>query len=871
MQSKEIRRQFTDLFLSHDHKKISSSSLIPENDPTLLFANAGMNQFKDYFTGRAVPSHRRAVTIQKCVRAGGKHNDLENVGYTARHHTFFEMLGNFSFGDYFKDDAIAFAWEFLTKRLSLPKEKLFITVHNDDDDALQIWHKKMGVPLNHIFKKDNKTNFWEMGEFGPCGPCSEIFYDHGEQYAIPNFKPGPEQDILDDDQRYVEIWNLVFMQFEKDAKGMHALPKPSIDTGAGLERIAAIMQGKYWNYDSDCFLPIIQSLERISGKSYNDKKYQTNFRVVADHIRASTMLITDGVIPSNEGRGYVLRRIIRRAIRHLSELEAPKLSFFKLAKSVFEILGEEYSQNAANLALAEKMLEIEERKFVETLDMGLKFLKEAITREKLDPKLNATLKGDDAFMLYDSFGFPLDLTQAILRDKGLSVDLDRFDHLMKLRREDSKKSWKTTSSVDKSIFFQAQEKFGKTEFLGYSHTTCQAKLLTKIELGEFTALIFDQTTFYAEGGGQVGDTGTIQEEGHVIANVFDSNRPVEGLFAHYSKDADALQEGKSYTLHVDTTKRMLTARNHSATHLLQAALTQVLGGHIKQAGSMVSPERLRFDFTHPNALSKEELRKVEKIVNEKITQYLPVTASVVEKEQAIKRGAVALFGEKYGNQVRVLEIGNVSTELCGGTHVSNTSEIGLFTIISEGSLSAGVRRIEGVTSEKAIERLYRRSDYFAQIEAQLLDVDEKVVSKVAQLLTDNKELRKENQRLDDILTALKGKSLYEKVEKIGQHDLLVTEVPSEIDLRKFSDDFVSNYPDGIAVLASQHEGNANILIRSSKTISGLHCGNVLKQHISHLSGKGGGRPDMAQGSGQSANISAFFAKVAAEVKTVIKK
>ncbi|MBI2521609.1 MAG: alanine--tRNA ligase [Bdellovibrio sp.] len=871
MQSKEIRKQFTNLFLSYGHKKIPSSSLIPENDPTLLFANAGMNQFKDYFTGRAIPSHRRAVTIQKCVRAGGKHNDLENVGYTARHHTFFEMLGNFSFGDYFKDDAIAFAWEFLTKCLSLPPEKLYITVHSDDDDALQIWHRKMGVPLDRIFKKDNKTNFWEMGEFGPCGPCSEIFYDHGEKYAIPNFRPGPGQDILDDDQRYVEIWNLVFMQFEKDANGIHPLPKPSIDTGAGLERIAAIMQGKYWNYDSDCFLPIIHGLEKISGKSYANVKYQTNFRVVADHIRAATMLITDGVIPSNEGRGYVLRRIIRRAIRHMSELEAPKISFHRLAKNVFEILGEEYSQNAANLALAEKMLEIEEKKFLETLDMGLKFLKEAITREKLDSKSNPILKGDSAFMLYDTFGFPLDLTQAILRDKGLHIDTERFDQLMKLRREDSKKSWKTGSSVDKSIFFQALEKFGKTVFHGYMHTECQAKLLTKIDLGEFTALIFDQTPFYAESGGQVGDTGTIQEDGHVIANVFDSNRPVEGLFAHFSKDADALQEGRTYTLKIDQKKRMLTARNHTATHLLQAALTQVLGSHIKQAGSMVSPERLRFDFTHPNALSKEELREVEKIVNEKINLHLPVSASVLEKEQAIKRGAVALFGEKYGAQVRVLEIGKFSTELCGGTHVTNTSEIGLFNIVSEGSLSAGVRRIEALTSERAIERLSRRSDLFAQTETLLVDVEEKVITKIAQLLADNKELRKENQRLDDMLTAIKGKSIYEKVEKIGTSDLLIAEIPSEIDLRKFSDDFVSNYPNGIAILAARQNNGVSILLRTSRVIESLHCGNILKEHIAMLSGKGGGRADMAQGSGRPENLGAFFSKIGAEVKTLVKK
>ncbi|MEK6624899.1 MAG: alanine--tRNA ligase-related protein, partial [Bdellovibrionota bacterium] len=473
------------------------------------------------------------------------------------------------------------------------------------------------------------------------------------------------------------------------------------------------------------------------------------------------------------------------------------------------------------------------------------------------------------------FGFPLDLTQAILRDKNLNVDNERFDNLMKLRREDSKKSWKSAGSVDKSIFFQAKEKFGKTDFQGYTRTTCQAKLLSKIELetelGEFSALIFDQTPFYAESGGQTGDTGIIQEDGHVIANVFDCHKPVDGLFAHFSKDADALQEGKTYTLSIDSKKRMLTARNHSATHLLQAALTQVLGGHIKQAGSMVSSERLRFDFTHPTALSKEELREVEKIVNEKINQHLPVNASVVEKEQAIKRGAVALFGEKYGNQVRVLEIGNVSTELCGGTHVTNTSEIGFFSIVSEGSLSAGVRRIEGLTSENAIERLAHRSDFFAQIEALLSDVDEKVITKLVHLVAEHKELRKDHQRLDNILTALKGKALYEKIEKVGTHDLLIAEVPSEIDLRKFSDDFVSNYPDGIAVLASRQNNNVNILLRTSKVTAGFHCGDLLKEHITLLDGKGGGRPDMAQGSGHPANLGAFFSKIKDRIKIMTNK
>jgi len=856
--SAEIRKLFSDYFQEHKHLKHPSSGIIPENDPTLLFANAGMNQFKDYFTGRAIPTNRRAVTIQKCVRAGGKHNDLENVGYTARHHTFFEMLGNFSFGDYFKKDAIKMAWEFLTVKLKLPADRLFITVHKSDDEALNIWHKDIGIPLEKIFKKDDSTNFWEMGEYGPCGPCSEIFYDHGPEYAIPGFTPEPGQDLLDDDQRYVEIWNLVFMQFEKSDSGTHPLPKPSIDTGAGLERIAAIVQGKYWNYDSDCFMPIINELEKITGKSYSDKNYKTNFRVVADHARASTMLITDGVIPSNEGRGYVLRRIIRRAVRHLGELKAPKGSLAKLAKSVFQILGAEYSQNLANIALAEKMLDLEERKFGDTLENGIKFLNESMAKEKLDPKSNPVLKGESAFMLYDSFGFPLDLTQSILRDKGLSVDIKGFDIQMEKRRADSKKSWKQVGFVDKTPFYRVTEKFGETKFTGYKSTEEKAKLIEKIELDEVTALIFDKTPFYAESGGQTGDTGSIFEDNHQIATISDTQKPVDGLHVHLSKDADALTVGHEYLIKIDNKKRSLTARNHSATHLLQAALTQVLGKHIKQAGSMVSSERLRFDFTHPQGPTKEELREVENIVNSKIKNGIDVCANVMDKETAIKKGATALFGEKYGNEVRVLEMGNFSVELCGGTHVKNTSEIGIFNIVSEGSLSAGVRRIEALTSEKAIERLVKRSELMQKMETLITDFEDRAVVKLGNLLTELKDTKKEVQRLNDGLTAAKGKSLYEKVKRIKDYDVLITEVPADMDLRKFSDDFVSNYPNGIIVIAAKIGDKANVLLRTAKPVGFFNCGNVLKDLSPILGGKGGGKSELAQGSGNSQNMEKFF-------------
>ena len=573
MKVQEIRERFAKFFESKGHEKVASSPLVPINDDTLLFANAGMNQFKDFFTGKATPDYKRAVTIQKVVRAGGKHNDLENVGLTARHHTFFEMLGNFSFGDYFKKEAIEMAWEFLTKELKIPADRLYVTVHTSDDEASDIWEKHIGVSKDRIFRKGDKDNFWEMGDVGPCGPCSEIFYDHGERFATPNFKPGKGQDILDDELRYVEVWNLVFMQFEKDGKGGQiSLPNPSIDTGMGLERIAAVLQGKYWNYDTDAFTPIIQELEKISGKSYTDPKFQTAMRVAADHIRSCTMLITDGVIPSNEGRGYVLRRIIRRAIRHLKELNVPQGTFANLSKVVLNELGTEYPQNKANQSLAEKFLSLEEKKFLETLDTGLKFLEESLKTEVK----NKVFSGRSAFKLYDTYGFPLDLTQTILQERGLSVDEGSFNEAMEERKEDSRKSWKGALNLDDKVFFEAKEKHGETKFLGYGQLESTARLLDVLDIGDDKkGLIFDQTPFYAEGGGQVGDTGIAIVAGKEL-KIFDTQKPVDGLFVHFVETDTNLKTPSEVTLRVDAKKRALTARNHSATHLLQSALIEVL-------------------------------------------------------------------------------------------------------------------------------------------------------------------------------------------------------------------------------------------------------------------------------------------------------
>jgi alanyl-tRNA synthetase len=848
MKANDIREKFIKFFEDKGHLKMPSSPLVPQNDDTLLFANAGMNQFKDYFTGKIKPENKKAVTIQKVVRAGGKHNDLENVGFTARHHTFFEMLGNFSFGDYFKEDAITYAWEFLTVELMIPKEKLLVTVHYSDDDALKIWNEKVGIPIDRVFKKGDKDNFWEMGELGPCGPCSEIFFDHGEAFATPGFTPNKDQDILDDENRYVEIWNLVFMQYEKTAEGRIDLPKPSIDTGAGLERIAVALQGKYWNYDSDIFGPILNSIAELTGKKYSDKKYEGPFRVIADHIRSCTMLITDGVIPSNEGRGYVLRRIIRRAIRNLKELGAPPCSFYKLIPSVFESLGKQYPQNAVNASLAEEFLKLEEEKFLETLDQGLKFLKDAIKKEVM----NNVFSGEAAFKLYDTYGFPFDLTEVILREKGIELDTKGFDQALTRQKELSKKSWKGGQGIDLSLFHTEKEAHGATEFLGYTNLECEAKLLSKIDLDDGkSALIFNKTSFYGESGGQAGDQGEIWEGDHKLITVYDTQKPVEDLFVHFSKDAETLKVGSTYSLKVSSKKRKLTTRSHSATHLLQAALIEVLGSHVKQAGSHVDSQRLRFDFTHMKGLTSDELSRIEEIVNEKVSSELEVTATQMNMDQAIEAGALALFGEKYGDDVRVLRMGSFSTELCGGTHVENTRDIGLFTITSEASLSSGVRRIEAVTSENAMNRLISRSSTLEEIERTVKSKGKDLTSRVVSLLQEVKDKSKEIQKLNDKIQSSQSQNLFEKTLEIKGFQYLFLKAPKGSDLRKMSDSFVGKYPNGIITAVLENGLKTTVLIRKGKEVNNFNCSDSLKAILQLINGRGGGKPDMAQGSGET--------------------
>ncbi len=859
MEAALIRKKFNNFFESKEHEKKPSSSLIPHNDPTLLFANAGMNQFKDYFTGVSNPEKRRAVTIQKCVRAGGKHNDLENVGPSPRHHTFFEMLGNFSFGDYFKEDAIKFAWEFLTKELQMPKDKLFVTVHHSDDEAAKIWNEKIGIPLEKISKKGDKDNFWEMGEYGPCGPCSEIFYDHGPAFATPNFTPKTGQDFLDDDKRYVEIWNLVFMQYEKSPEGTKPLPRPSIDTGAGLERIAAAMQGKYWNYDTDLFTPIFKSLEKLTGKKYSDEKFSTSFRVVADHIRSCTMLLTDGIIPSNEGRGYVLRRIIRRAILHLKKLEAPPISFFKLVPVVFETLGMEYTQNSANAPLAEKILELEEKKFLETLELGLKYLNDAISKDMV----GTVLKGDAVFKLYDTYGFPVDLTEVILHEKGLSADIDQFNKLMKIRKEESRKTWKGGQGEDTKYYHEIKEKNGPTLFVGYGHDCYDAKLIAKKTIDEELAiLVFDKTPFYGESGGQLGDIGQVFLGTTPLAEIYDTQKPIDSLHVHCTKSADLLDIGKTYTLKINIARREQTRKHHSATHLLQAALVKIVGNHVKQSGSSVAPDRLRFDFTNPTAVSKTDLLLVEKLINQKIQERIPVNTEVLATEEAITKGATALFGEKYGDNVRVLTMGDFSKELCGGTHVNNSSEIELFSIISEGALSSGVRRIEAVVANSAKERLQRRSLILEEIESAVYLKEHQVPERILSMLADIKSKQKKIDELNERIQTFEGNALFDNCEPLKNNLVFkYAKAPEGSDLKKLSDIFMSKYQNGVLLLIGSKGDKLSVLLRRPKSESSIDCSNILKETLPVIQGKGGGNTDLAQGSANGGDINIFVNKV----------
>ena len=852
----EIRQAFLDFFHSKGHQVVASSSLVPHNDPTLLFTNAGMNQFKDVFLGLDKRHYSRATTAQRCVRAGGKHNDLENVGYTARHHTFFEMLGNFSFGDYFKQDAIKYAWELLTGEnwFALPKDKLWVTVYETDDEAFDIWANEVGVPRERIIRiGDNKgaafasDNFWQMGDTGPCGPCTEIFFDHGDHIWV-----GPPGSPEEDGDRYIEIWNIVFMQFNRQADGtMEPLPKPSVDTGMGLERIAAVLQHVNSNYDIDLFRTLIENVAKVTGATDLTNK---SLRVIADHIRSCAFLIADGVIPSNENRGYVLRRIIRRAVRHGNMLGAKETFFWKLVAPLIEVMGAAGEELKQQQAQVEHVLKTEEEQFARTLERGLALLDEELSKLKGD-----TLDGETAFRLYDTYGFPVDLTADVCRERNIKVDEAGFEAAMEEQRRRARES--SGFGADYNAMIRVD---GASEFKGYDHLELNAKVtalfidgkaVDSVTAGQEAVVILDQTPFYAESGGQVGDKGELKGAGFSFA-VNDTQKYGQAI-GHIGKlTHGALKVGDALEADVDRARRQRIRLNHSATHLMHAALRQVLGTHVAQKGSLVNDKALRFDFSHFEAMKPEEIRAVEDLVNAQIRRNLPVETNIMDIDAARESGAMALFGEKYDDRVRVLSMGDFSTELCGGTHASRTGDIGLFRITSESGTAAGVRRIEAVTGEGAIAYLHAQSDLLGDI-AQLLKGDShNLGDKVRAALERTRLLEKELQQLKEQAAAQESANLSSKAEEINGVKLLVSELAGVEPkmLRTMVDDLKNQLGSTVVVLATVADGKVSLIAGVSKDVTDrVKAGELVGMVAQQVGGKGGGRPDMAQAGGTDAS------------------
>ncbi len=862
MTGSEIRRKFLKYFEKNGHAIVKSSSLIPYNDPTLLFANAGMNQFKDVFLGFEKRDYKRATSSQKCVRAGGKHNDLENVGKTARHHTFFEMLGNFSFGDYFKEGAINFAWEFLTEEIKLEKDKLWVTVYLDDDEAHELWHKKIGVPEERIVRLGEKDNFWSMGDTGPCGPCSEIIFDQGEHMSCGDNCGIGKCDC----DRYLEIWNLVFMQFNRDAEGnMTPLPKPSIDTGMGLERITAVVQKVNSNYETDLLMDIIKDISKLAGVKYGDnEKNDISLRVIADHSRATTFLINDGVLPSNEGRGYVLRRIMRRAARHGKLLGFDDAFLYKLAESVGKKMEDEYPEILQNLKFIQEVVKTEEEKFLTTIDRGLQILNEEI--KNLKTKNATTIAGEIAFKLYDTFGFPLDLVEDIAEEQGFQVDKEGFESEMVKQQEQSRKSWVGSGEeAIEEVYKKIVSENLKTTFIGYNHIKGNSKIVKLVKDGKFVDslsegekgdIIVEETPFYGESGGQVGDKGIIKGANFEI-EVEDTKKAMD-VFIHKCKvKSGKVEIGASCELIVYDNNRFLTASNHTATHLLQYALKEVLGEHVKQAGSLVTSERLRFDFTHFKNLNFEQIAQIEDIVNRKIRENVKLKIEEMEYEKAVSSGATALFGEKYGDVVRVVNIGDFSIELCGGTHVERTGDIGFFKIIHESSIASGVRRIEAFTCQKAI-------DYIREIEIDYLQTINnlkvkkgELLSKVQGLLDENKNLRKEIEKISQNAAAENLEKDMEKSTKTIKDFKLICHTVKDANqkkLRNLLDVLKGKTDKGVIILAGVEGNKASMIISVTKNLTDkIKAGDIMKEIAPIIDGKGGGRPEMAQGGGNDAS------------------
>ena len=851
----EIRQAFLDFFHSKGHQVVASSSLVPHNDPTLLFTNAGMNQFKDVFLGLDKRNYSRATTSQRCVRAGGKHNDLENVGYTARHHTFFEMLGNFSFGDYFKHDAIQFAWELLTseKWFALPKERLWVTVYESDDEAYEIWEKEVGIPRERIIRiGDNKgapyasDNFWQMGDTGPCGPCTEIFYDHGD-----HIWGGPPGSPEEDGDRYIEIWNIVFMQFNRQADGtMEPLPKPSVDTGMGLERIAAVLQHVNSNYDIDLFRTLIQAVAKVTGATDLSNK---SLRVIADHIRSCAFLIADGVMPSNENRGYVLRRIIRRAVRHGNMLGAKETFFCKLVGPLIDVMGSAGEDLKRQQAQVEQVLKTEEEQFARTLERGLALLDEELAKLSGD-----TLDGETAFRLYDTYGFPVDLTADVCRERNIKVDEAGFEAAMEEQRRRAREA--SGFGADYNAMIRVDS---ASEFKGYDHLELNGKVtalfvdgksVDAINAGQEAVVVLDQTPFYAESGGQVGDKGELKGANFSFA-VEDTQKYGQAI-GHIGKLAvGSLKVGDAVQADVDEARRARIRLNHSATHLMHAALRQVLGTHVSQKGSLVNDKVLRFDFSHNEAMKPEEIRAVEDLVNAQIRRNLPIETNIMDLEAAKAKGAMALFGEKYDERVRVLSMGDFSTELCGGTHASRTGDIGLFRIISESGTAAGVRRIEAVTGESAITTVHADSDRLSEVAHLLKGDSNNLADKVRSVLERTRQLEKELQQLKEQAAAQESANLSSKAIDVNGVKLLVSEL-SGVEpkmLRTMVDDLKNQLGSTIIVLATVAEGKVSLIAGVSKDVTDrVKAGELIGMVAQQVGGKGGGRPDMAQAGGTDA-------------------
>jgi alanyl-tRNA synthetase len=859
----EIRERFLKYFEDKEHTRVASSSLVPHNDPTLLFTNAGMVQFKDVFLGIEKKGYRRAATSQKCVRAGGKHNDLDTVGRTARHHTFFEMLGNFSFGDYFKAEAISFAWELLTEEFGLPKDKLWITIYLDDDEAFALWQEKAGVPADRIIRLGEKDNFWSMGETGPCGPCSEILIDRGEERSCGASECGIGKCDCD---RWLEIWNLVFMQYNRDDQGvMTPLPKPSIDTGMGLERIASVLQQVDSNYDTDLLQPIIQAVEAISNLAYQRDEGGFPFRVIADHIRACTFLINDGVLPGNEGRGYVLRRILRRAVRFGKVLDIQKPFMYQLVPVVLELMAGAYPELKEKRSYIEKVMKIEEERFHETLHDGMKIAADIIARLKTEGK--QVIAGKDAFMLYDTFGFPLDLTEDIGAEAGLAVDKAGFMQEMEKQRERARAARTDVRASEESIIYsEALAGFPATQFSGYTAGKLTTRLeaivdlqekakVGRAEAGQTIALLLAETPFYPAAGGQVADTGTIAAAMGRVA-VTDVLKLPDGKIIHKGEVSEGFIEvGATVTAEIDRELRLACARNHTATHLLHEALRQVLGEHVNQAGSLVSPERLRFDLTHFSAISPEELEEIERLVNEIIFSSLSVEAFETELEQAKAMGAAALFGEKYGDVVRVVKMGDYSLELCGGTHLENTSQAGIFRIASEGGIGAGLRRIEALTGKGALQQIKKEQQVLKNCGMLLKTPPLEAETRVEALLNQLKETEKELVKMKDKLAGSQVEELLAKVEIIQGVKVLSIEVQAAgmDDLRNTADLLRNKLGSGVVLAGAISDDKVNLVAMATKDAvqQGVHAGNLVKEVAKVVDGGGGGRPDMAQAGGKN--------------------